>query len=315
MSTVEIEVVEEVVSPYIPGTNIQFAWDATSIEQLKRCATLRNYNAQGWRPKAENIHLRFGSEYHRSLQDYEILRAEGFDHRDCLLDVIRSLLFRIQDFESDNPNKNRETLVRTVIWYLEKHKDDPAKTWIMTSGKPAVEINFNFPLDYGPTPDQPYVLCGKLDRVCIFNGDLFINDHKTTKYGLTEWYWKQFNPNTQMSLYTLAGKIVFKAPIKGVLVDAAQVLVGGTNFDRHIEYRTEEQLDEWLADLKYHLRFYEACVANDYWPHNDSACDKYGGCAFRDYVCSKSPQVRDKMLKSNFVQEEPWNPLRTDSLD
>lgn len=315
MSVLELEVVESTPSPYIPGTNIQYAWDATSIEELKRCARLRNYKAQGWRPKKENVHLRFGSEYHRCIQDYEILRAEGFDHKDCLFDVVRALTFRIQDFESDNPNKNRDTLVRTVIWYLEQHKDDPAKTWIMTNGKPAVEIPFNFALDYGPTPDQPYVLCGKLDRVAIFNGDLFINDHKTTKYGLTEWYWKQFNPNTQMSLYPLAGKIIFKAPIKGVLIDAAQVLVNGTNFDRYIAYRTEEQLDEWLEDLKYHLKFYEMCVADDYWPMNDSSCDKYGGCAFRDYVCSKSPQIRDKMLKANFNREEPWNPLKTESLD
>jgi hypothetical protein len=41
---------------------------------------------------------------------------------------------------------------------------------------------------------------------------------------------------------------------------------------------------------------------------NDTACDKYGGCEFRE-VCSKSPSVRDKFLKADFKQEEPWNPL------
>jgi len=300
---------DEVPSPYIPDTNIQFAWDATSIEQLKRCGRLRNYKSKGWISKADNIHLRYGGEYHKCLQDYEILKAEGFDHRDCLFDVIRSLLYRIQDWDPDDSKKNRSTLIRSVIWYLEKFKDDPAKTWIMPNGKPAVEIEFNFALDYGPTDDQPYVLCGKLDRVVEFNGDLFVMDHKTTTLGLGEYYWKQFTPNNQMTLYTLAGKIVFDAPIKGVIVNAAQILVGGTVFERNIIYRTQEQLDEWLDDLGFHLRRAEEYAREDYWPHNDTACDKYRGCEFRE-VCGKTPQVRHHFLNANFEQVEPWNPLK-----
>ena len=32
-------------------------------------------------------------------------------------------------------------------------------------GKPAVELSFRFELPYGPSDDQPYLLCGPLDRV------------------------------------------------------------------------------------------------------------------------------------------------------
>ena len=43
---------------------------------------------------------------------------------------------------------------------------------------------------------------------------------------------------------------------------------------------------------------------------NDTACDKYGGCKFRD-ICSKSPNVREKFIKADFKEQPIWNPLRT----
>lgn len=311
--SVEMEIPPELerddFSPFIPGTNIQFAWDATAAEIVKLCGRKHGLKRQGWQSKEDNIHLRWGGEYHRALRDYEVLKAEGFDHRDCLDDVVRSLLHRIVDFNPDHKQKNRETLVRSVIWYLEKFKDDPAKTWIMSDGKPAVEVNFNFELDFGPTPDQPYVLSGKLDKVVVFNGDLFVMDHKTTS-SLGKQFVDSFTPNNQMTLYTYAGKKVFMAPIKGVIINGCQPLIGGTNFERHIVYRTDEQIEEWLLDLDYWLTQANWWAERDYFPHNDTSCHKYSGCEFRELYCSKSPQVRDRFLKANFDKVEPWNPLK-----
>jgi hypothetical protein len=309
--SVEIEVeveVEEEPSPFIPGTNIKFAWDSTAIDAVKQCGRKHLFVTQGWRSKGESVHLRFGSEYHRALRDYEILKAEGFDHDDAMADVVRSLLYRIHDWNPTHKQKNRETLVRSVIWYLEQFKDDPAKTWIMSDGKPAVEVTFSFELDFGPSPNQPYVLCGKLDKIVIFNGDLFVMDHKTTS-ALGASFASRFNPDNQVTLYTYAGKKVFMAPIKGVIINGCQPLVGGTNFERHIIYRTEEQIQEWLIDLDYWLTQAAWWAEKDYYPHNDTSCHKFSGCEYRD-VCAKSPQVRDRFLKADYEQEEPWNPLR-----
>ena len=303
MSMIEEEVVEE-FSPYIPGTDIRYAWDASSIEPLKRCGRLHHYRSQGWRSSEDNVHLRYGSEYHQSMHDYEVLRAEGFTHRDAMFDVVRALTLRLDGWNPDHPKKNRQTLLRTVIWHMEKYENDHAQTWIMSNGKPAVEITFNFPLDFGPTADQPYVLCGKLDRIVVFNGDLFVMDYKTTTISLNDSYWKQFRMNDQMSLYTLAGKIVFQAPIKGVIVDAAQILVGGTNFERGIVYRTQDQLDEWVDNLRFYLDNQNSNAMND-----ASCITRYGPCEFLE-ICGRTPQVRERFLKSSFVQEEPWNPLQ-----
>ena len=317
------EVEPDIPSPFIPGTNIQFAWDSTSLDWLKRCPRLYQLNNEGWVPEEESIHLRFGIEYHQSLHDYDIAKAAGIKHEDAIYDVIRELILRTDDFNPDHKQKNRYNLIRTVLGYLDKFNPDPAVTVIRSDGTPAVEVSFQFNLDFGIEITQtnpktgedepayhPYVLCGHLDRIVEFNGDMYVMDRKTTSSTPGPFYFNQFEPNNQMSLYTIASQITMDSPVKGVIIDAASVKVNESDYVRGFTYRSQEQLDEWLKDLRYWFAKAEDYAAEGYWPMNDTACDKYGGCKFRG-ICSKSPQVRDSWLKAKFKKGEQWNPLKT----
>ncbi len=88
---------------------------------------------------------------------------------------------------------------------------------------------------------------------------------------------------------------------------AAQIMVGFTRFARGFTYRTDAQLDEWYENLKYWLGLAKQYAEANFWPMNYKSCNNYGGCVFRK-VCSKSPEVRQKFLESDFVKH-PWNPL------
>lgn len=306
-----VEEVKEVPSKFIEGTYIQYAWDATSLECLKRCPRLYQYEMiEGWRSKRDNVHLRYGSEFHTCMHQYEMLKADRIEHDESVFLIVKDLLLRTDDWRPDDKYKNRESLVKAVIRYLDKYENDTAVTLVMENGKPAAELSFKFMLDYGPVADegQPYVLCGHLDRLVEFNGEKFIMDYKTTTTTPSDYYWRQFNPHNQMSLYTLASDVVFQAPVKGVIINAIQILVDNVNCVRGTTYRTKDQLDEWLGSLQFWLRLAEEYATNNYWPMNDTACDKYGGCRYRE-VCSRSPSVRDKYLEADFIKEEPWNPL------
>jgi len=286
----------------------------------------------GWGQRDESIHLRFGIEYHSALQDYAVARASGTAHEAAIRETVRLLHARVYDWLPDRNSragkyKNRETIVGIVIDYLDHFIDDPAETFILDDGRPAVELSFRFELPWGPqaptksleqledgTPwAQPYLLSGHLDRVVNFADSLYVMDRKTSLSTLSGYYFNQWSPNNQMTLYTLAGKIMLNSPIKGVIIDAAQVLLEKPNaFQRGFTYRTDDQLDEWLIDLRYWLHNAETYAVNNYWPQNDTACDKFGGCKFRE-VCSRSPQVREQYLKASFDKledSEKWNPLR-----
>lgn len=307
------------LSPFLPGTRIQYAWDSTSLGYIKTCPRLYQYiMIDGWARKDESIHLRFGIEYHQALQDYDLSRAAGIPHDDAVHDVTRALLTRTFGWEVDEDTKagkykNRRSLLRMVIDYLDKFSDDPAKTYILQDGRPAVELSFRFELDWSPrSSNSPYVLSGHLDRVVNFADALYVMDRKTTTTTPGDYYFNQFEPNNQMSLYTLASQVVLGSPIKGVIIDAAQILIDSSRFVRGFTYRTADQLEEWTLDLQYHLSIAESYAEQGYWPMNDTACDKFGGCMFRK-ICSKSPQVREAFLKSDFVKLEPedrWNPLK-----
>ena len=323
-------------SPFLPGTKVQYAWDSTSIGYLKTCPRLYQYTMlEGWAGRNESVHLRFGIEVHLALQEYDVSRSNGISHEDSIHDVIASIYDRCYDWNPplspDNKRdpakyKNRDTLISLIIDYLDHFgATDYAETYIMDNGKPAVELSFQFELDWGPqqTLDietqaeigngQPYLLCGHLDRVVHLNNALLVMDRKTTMTTPGPYYFAQYEPHNQMTLYTLAGKIVLNAPIRGVCIDAMQVKLEDPHaFVRGFTYRTPDQLDEWLNDLAILLRQNETYAAQNHYPMNDTACDKWGGCKFRE-ICAKSPSVRDRFLRADFTKlplEDRWNPLK-----
>jgi len=305
-----------------------------------------------WQLRGDAIHLRWGQEFHYAIEDYERSRAAKLTHDDSVFDTVRALVGRIASWEPSPRTKSEElkskdNLLRTVVWYLDHYENDAAETVILANGKPAVELSFQFELEFGPQakphkwmlrkdnetwdcyicgktmhesqrdPDnlgtcttQPYLLCGHLDKVVKFSGDLFVMDHKTTTSTPGAYFFDNFNPHNQMTVYTIASQTIMKSPIKGVIVDAVQIAVGFSRPVRGITYRTNDQLEEWLGDTQRWLRAAEGYAEEDFWPMNDTACGMYGGCRFRE-VCSKSPSVRQKWLESNFTQEnERWNPLK-----
>lgn len=333
-------------SPFLPGTTIQIAWDSTSLGLIKTCARKYQYEIiDGWQSKDESIHLRFGIEFHKALEDYDRAVALGEKHEDAIRSSVQALHARVHDWIVDQDSrvgryKNNRSILQLVIDYLDHFAHDPARTVILDNGKPAVELSFRFELDWGPETaatirmlnldddddlismtggnlvetkyTQPYLLCGHLDRVVDFNDQLYVMDRKTCTTTPSDYYFKQFEPNNQMTLYSLAGKVVLNSPIRGVIIDAAQVLIDKPNkFVRGFTLRTPAQIEEWLTDLRITLSIAESYATEGYFPMNDTACNNYGGCRFRD-VCSKDPGVRHNFLKADFVQLPPesrWNPL------
>jgi len=315
-------------SPFIHGTSIQFAWDSTCLGALKKCP--RFYQLQiieGWRPKDTSVHLTFGILYTEALEYYDLLRAEDFNHEQALDSVVNQVLEKTWVPESEGVrahrwehgpydskigNKNFYNLIRSVIWYLEQYKDDPCKVVIAEDGTPLVERSFRMELDFGPLVDNKirYIICGHLDKVVDFVGSRFTMDHKTTKTTISDYYFDQYHPNNQMSLYTIAGKVIFDSEIKGVIIDAAQIAVGFTRFERGLTYRSEAQIQEWLNDLCIWLQHAESYAIHNYWPQNDVACFNCDFNKGQSKICAKDPSVRQMFLESHFTQEDPWNPLK-----
>ena len=295
--------------------NHQLAYDSTSLGALKRCPRYYQYNIiLGYITRGESVHLRFGFEYNNALVTYAKCRAKGQDHETATLSAVRYALEHTWDqtlgrpWTSDEPTKTRETLIRSVIWYLDKFEDDPMQTLVLANGEAAVELPFriHIDIDSGLTGES-YLLCGYLDRKVEFAGGAWITDWKSTKYALDEKYFQRYSPDNQVSQYAFAGIMIGSEPIKGVVIDAVQLGVTFSRFQRSQIGRTPSQLEEWLYDSMHYIRQNESYVKNGYWPQNDTSCEKYGGCPYRQ-VCSASPEIRPQLLKQLYHQRS-WDPL------
>ena len=211
---------------------------------------------------------------------------------------------------SDLPAKTRETLIRSVIWYLAKFEDDPCETDILPDGSAAVELSFRLYIEHDShLTGESYLLCGYLDRKVHFAGTGWITDWKSTKSALDEKYFAEYTPNTQVSQYSFAANIIGGEQIKGVIIDAVQLGVTFSRFQRSQITRTPKQLEEWLYDTLITIRQNETYVENDHWPMNDAACGMYGGCPYRS-ICSISPELRQQHLDKLYTRRI-WDPLVT----
>lgn len=298
--------------------NLQIAWDSTSLGTLKECPRKYYYTmVLGYVPRAENVHLSFGQKYHAALETYDHERSAGKDHVAAMRAAVRRVLIdtRVElpgggwkPWDLGDPNKNRHTLLRTVIWYLEEFgEDDSIKTIQLHNGKPAVELSFRFETDFHSLGGESFLICGHLDRVGEFGGQTYIIDRKTTKNTISEDFFKKFRPDNQMSVYDLAGTVAFGIRTAGIIIDGAQIAVTFSRFLRGFTDRSDEDRAETYADFGYWVGQAEIHARNNYWPKNDKSCDNYGGCPFRP-VCSKSESSRDLWLRGKYVKRT-WDPL------
>ena len=299
----------------------QWAWDSTSLKRAETCPRKYQYQMlEGWQSPYRSVHLWFGGLYATALEHYHELRAKGASHDEALNAVVHEALVSSWDHDLDeegnripetggpaqfdHASKNRATLIRTIIWYFEEFANDVYETYITADGKPAVEHSFRLPVDNGLT------FCGHIDRLCVDPaGEIFVHDQKTTGTTLSPRYFNGFKPDSQFSMYTFAGKMIYNAPVKGVIIDAAQIAVGFTRFGRAPTYRTDDELNEWYDESMLLIERIWSYHDREFFPRNPASCSNFGGCEFRD-VCSRPPAVRHNFLDGSFVKGERWNPIK-----
>lgn len=299
--------------------DIQFAWDATSLSSASTCMRYYKYkHIDGWQPRDKSVHLIFGGLYASALESYAKLVSMHIPREEAIAAVVLELLVASWDFEKDeegndilgtgtpqdwfHASKTRETLVRSVVWYLEEFKEDPAETVILHDGKPAVEYSFALPIE------GDLLYCGHMDKLVSFDDDYFVMDQKTSGGAVTPRFFEQFSPDFQMTGYAFAGKILFDLPITGVIIDAAQIAVGFTRYTRGFVHRSAPVLEDAMENVLMVIENTRRLHSEQKFPMNPASCGNYGGCEFRK-VCMRAPEHRHGVLRTDFIQQRRWDPL------
>lgn len=215
----------------------------------------------------------------------------------------------VRNYLPGDSAKNRQTLVRTVAWYIEEQPEELSeglRPYAFPDGTPAVELSFKLPLPWQSPYGENYILAGHLDYIGVFGPEMFVVDNKTTTKGLTAKFWNGYSPHMQVDTYDLVGSVMFPdLPLKGVMIDAAQTLAGGSRFARKPYYKTEEHREEHWETLKFWIKQAEQYAEAGYWPMNKRNCWL---CAF-NRVCQLAPSQRPGVLAADFQKGPRWDPL------
>lgn len=289
---------------------LQNIWDATSLGTLKECP--RKYYLQvvrGYTAKKDALALAFGIALHEGLENFYKRKAKGvaFDENVHITigELMRHPLRKnIDSFE--DKKRNSFTLVNSVLEYLDHYKDEPCETVVFSDGSVGVELHFQFETGIKNSYGEAISIAGHIDRLVRQDLGIFITDHKTTVSPLTQYYFEQYNPDNQMTIYTIAGDICFATPIKGVVVDAINISKG--EFSRQLTLRSKEICEEWLAEMEYWFRIAEFFATRGVFPANDKSCNKYSGCPFKEY-CTAPRGLREQILQEDFVKRV-WDPSK-----
>ena len=301
------------------SSGVQFAWDATSVSAYEKCP--RFYDLaylQGWQPNRKSEHLIFGGIYAAALERFHKLIAEGMEREEAIVTVVRLALTQSWEHDRDEEGnripgtgeawnslhntKTRGTLIRTIVWYFEEFEDDTVSVLTLDNGKAAAELSFS--LEFG----DDLLWCGHLDAAVEYRKSNYVMDQKTTGSALGPYFFDQFNPDVQMGGYSWAGSIILGSPVKGVIIDAASILVGGTNYRRGFVHYSAPLLAEWHDMTRRTIEDARESTAKQDFRMNRASCGNYGGCQFRN-VCNRIPEHRDRVLRTDFTQGVRWDPL------
>lgn len=213
-------------------------------------------------------------------------------------------------FNTNNgsPAKNRQTLIRLFIWYVEEQPEtltDGLHPIRFPDGTPAVELTLQVPLGRNTPYGEPYTLNGHLDYFGQFGDEIFPVDNKSTTKTLNESFFGGYNPSLQLDNYDLMVSILYPGLTDGVAVDAAQTMVSGARFARRLFYKTESQREEQLGLVNNIIDRMELAAETGSYHMNKRNCWL---CPLKN-VCALPPEGRDRELETHFTKGPTWDPL------
>lgn len=290
---------------------MQIAFDSSSLNPAFECGRKYYYSILcGYRRTGDNVHFSWGGYLHRGREIFFHALSSGEDFEQAVRSTVKKILVEAKDWKSNDSYKNKFTLIRALVWYFDKWRSNPLEIITLASGRPAVELSFQFPIDLKNPWGDPYVICGHLDALAKFHPNTWVLDTKSSKHDLDDRFFAQFTPSIQFPLYTIAANIVYHQPVVGVICDGVQTLVGGTRFKRAPIQYPPDWLNEFFATVLRKIKEIERWHQERFFPMNPTACDKYGGCQFRE-ICRKHPDVRQLFLDdATRWRRESWEPLK-----
>jgi hypothetical protein len=198
------------------------------------------------------------------------------------------------------------------------------KTWKII----AAEASFgrNREVKVGETSKVILYWMGQPDLFVIFNDRILPVDHKSIS-SIEPSTNRKYKPHIQIPGYILAGQILLKSlgydlPCDRAIINCVARKDSTTKdgqdikkprFKRFTVQYTESELEEWKKIRLRQAELIRECFETGVWPRNEYQCSYMWGrpCQFQN-LHEKPPEIRDVIIKSDYIKKAPWIPGRTE---
>jgi len=296
------------------------------------------------RDSAEVDARNYGSAMHTALETFYLADDQEAPE---VLDAMQDRIMQYFALHPCSANgwRHADHALEACRRYFNWRKQCPPWIPVVHQGKKMVEIPFkHFLLQWvNPTPHGQYIeypenlvvaatlgthpvqvykinvyWTGVIDLVIDKTGDRWPVDHKTTSVEGALFY-DSFRLSSQLMGYAWATQKTLGCKVPGAVVDAligrapTKTGVSHENKSFPVEF-TQEQLDDWEADTKDHVRTLIRRLFDGFFPKQTPWCiEKYGKCPYHD-VCTMSHASQPLILMSGQYAERTWDPLNKEKL-
>lgn len=291
--------------PMFPHT-----FDSTMLGAFRSCRQkmFRNY-VEHWKPKSESVHLVAGGAFAKGV---EVARKsfyeKGASREDAEAAGLHALLLAYGDFESPPESaKSANRMAGALEFYFQEYPLGGCGATPLTfpDGRRAIEFSFAEPLDIAhPVTGDPILYTGRADMIAEFAGGNYCVDEKTTSSLGASWG-KQWEMRSQFTGYQWAANRA-GINVQGTLVRGVSILKTKYDTLQHVTYRSQYEVDRWLAQTLKDIADAIDCWRAGYWDYNlDHSCAEYGGCSLVQICKSSSPEQWLPM----YFEQRVWDPL------
>lgn len=325
--------------PPLPLINGCIYVDNSLVELLTTCPRALEYNRFHRRVAATNKpSLAFGSAIHLALE-YRYKTYKNMFPDAVLMDEQAQLLSKFFEENPGDPEdyRNLNWALEIIRRYNDRYAVEEFQLLTDENSEVQVEMSFALPL-FTFTPQYemegfpnaiPIIYTGRIDLPVMWDGQLFIIDHKTTSI-LGPQFGDKMKMSAQQKGYCWAFEQLTKQKVAGYCINAIRVKEPpayltnpesprkGKNtveswwqdsFVRERYFLQDGEMEEWKRNVIALITEMFWHYSNDYMPMKTAWCNQFGRCQYFD-VCSLSRTDRGVMLSSGMFMENTWNPLK-----
>jgi hypothetical protein len=277
-----------------------FVIDSQKLNSLQLCMRHYLYNfGKSFEPLATPIQFDRGTLLHHGLEYYykaiQVMDRwpPGFTQADAVSQAVDSM--RRRSIQLQGSIEELETVIQVFIEYCEHYKMDGWNN-ILFVEKVGSKILFE-------NDTHIFLYETKLDLgIGLSNMPLVPVDHKS------------FSRKSQTSDMSNQFKgYCWALGVNNIVINKIGFYAESSKkkpeekFMRDMLSYTKERLDEWEKNAIFWIRQGLAYIENDLYPMNETSCDKFNGCTFRQ-VCMKNPEDRQDKLNELFkIRERQWD--------